>query len=66
VCPPGGGWYIELKVQPLILSFSLWEKEPSNYPQRDFWRPLSQRERDRVRGCTLNKGHCFEINARTH
>ena len=39
-------------VTPLILSFSPWEKGPLNYPQQEFWRPLSHGERDRVRGVT--------------
>jgi hypothetical protein len=37
-------------LQPLILSFSLREKEPLNRPQRKFKRSFSQGEKDRVRG----------------
>ena len=43
-----------LAAYPLILSFSPWKKEPSNCPQRIFWRPLSHGERVRVRGDSLS------------
>jgi hypothetical protein len=42
-----------LWASPLILSFFPWEKGPQNYPQWMLWRPLSQGERDRVRGDAL-------------
>ncbi len=48
---------LEWRESPLTLSFSPWEKEPSNYPQRALGRPLSQGERDRVRGDSLHSRH---------
>ncbi len=42
------------RVQPLILSFSLWEKGRLNDARSLQHRPLSHWERDRVRGDSLS------------
>jgi hypothetical protein len=44
----GGTW--NTRLAPLILSFSPWEKGRLNSAQSVQHRPLSQGERDRVRG----------------